>query len=83
MVSNQNHHADMVRATGFVYILSFTDKIKELPPYSWRQATVHRTVVLDFRILDLRNKNKRNVKAFLLFLVRATGFEPAASSSQS
>ena len=35
------------------------------------------------RILDLRNKNKRNAKAFLLFLVRATGFEPAASSSQS
>ena len=37
-----------------------------LPPSSWRQATVHRTVGFIFRILTQRKKQKQH-KLFLLF----------------
>ncbi len=43
-----------------------------LPPSSWRQATVHRTVAFNYSS-PFAKKNKRKAKAFLLFLVRRKG----------
>ena len=55
------------------------EKIKVQPPSSRRQATVHRTVA--FRRVRIRQRKIKTEKAFALsvFMVRVTGFEPAAS----
>ena len=51
------------------------EKIRELPPSSWRQATVHRTVVFNCSSPTRVPKKRPPVRA-ASFLVREMGLEP-------
>ena len=61
------------------FAFSPAEKIMELPPTRWRQATVHWTVALNGSNLPTQKKKAETVNTVSAFLVRVSRFELEAS----
>ena len=59
------------------------DEIKVLPPFSRRQATVHRTVAFKSVRIPHHYKKSRYPDGYLDYLAEDEGFEPPQTESES